>query len=153
MAQRRPVPDLLLWPCMQVSVFSGNFLHVSCAACRLLVCWAWSGFPTGGGAPGLSYYVYTLHPCLHTVLATYSEAITCLACQHACMSSADHACMTVHRSLLYFLVFPCLHVSVNICPNCPNCRNTLHICVLARHWLSDKLHRNDQNLSHQLACG
>jgi hypothetical protein len=46
---------------------------------------AWSNFPTGGGAPGwpLSFQVL-LHPCLHIMLAMYSEfiCIHMIACHH-----------------------------------------------------------------------
>jgi hypothetical protein len=54
------------------------FQVTSCVLLKVRVylsCWAWSDFPTGGGAPGL---FVLLHPCLRILLAIYSEATACM---------------------------------------------------------------------------
>jgi hypothetical protein len=54
---------------------------------------AWSDFPTGGGAPGLSFDVL-LHPCLHHVIVMNSEAAACMMSQTMC--TAGHNIPSLH---------------------------------------------------------
>jgi hypothetical protein len=75
-------------------MISGNPLRAA-----QLFCLAWSDFPTGGGAPGLSSDVL-LHPCLHHVIVMNSETATCVLSQHAC--TADHNMPSLHQ-----LALPC----------------------------------------------
>jgi hypothetical protein len=51
--------------------------------CCQPVCLTWSDFPTGGGAPGLSFHVYP-----DIMLGVYSKAATCV---RQTMYTADRA--------------------------------------------------------------
>jgi hypothetical protein len=81
------VADLLLCLCC-MCVFSGNFLHAAQHTCDLLVLLGLERFSYGRGlSRPLSFQVW-LHPCLHIILAMYSEFI----CIHMII-----ACHHVHR--------------------------------------------------------
>jgi hypothetical protein len=66
MARGRLVAHILLCLCC-VCVFSGNFLRAAQLVRVYLSCWAWSDFPTGGGAPGLLCLAASMstHPARH----------------------------------------------------------------------------------------
>jgi hypothetical protein len=87
-ARGRPVADMLLC-LLRLCMFSGNPLRAA-----QLFCLAWSDFPTGGGAPGLSSDVL-LHPCLHHIIVMNSEPAACMLSQHVC--TADHNMPSLHH--------------------------------------------------------
>jgi hypothetical protein len=78
------------------------------------VCLAWSDFPLGGDAPGLSYNVLQ-HPCLHIILAMYSEAVAFM--RHS-MCTADH-----NNPSLYFLAL-----------SCPRVMLAFYFSLTCHHW-------------------
>jgi hypothetical protein len=55
-------------------VFSGNSLQAAQSA-YFITYWAWSVFPTGGGAPGPLSFVVLMQPCLHIMLVLYSDLV------------------------------------------------------------------------------
>jgi hypothetical protein len=75
-ARGRPVTDLLLCLCC-VCVFSGNFLHAAQRARDLLVLLGLERFSyeRGRSRPRALSFQVLLHPCLHIMLAVYSEFI------------------------------------------------------------------------------
>jgi hypothetical protein len=93
---------------LRLCMFSGNLLRAA-----QLFSLAWSDFPTGGGAPGLSSDVL-LHPCLHHIIVMNSETAACMLSQHVC--TADHNMPSLHCTNLFYpapAVFhiPCIHTT------------------------------------------
>jgi hypothetical protein len=88
-----------------VYMFSGISLR-AVQPVHLPVCLTWSDFPTGGGAPGLSYLpcaTYCIHVCTDIMLGVYSNAV---ACNRQNMYTADR--INIPSSHLFAL--PCLLV-------------------------------------------
>jgi hypothetical protein len=95
-----PAGGLLLTSCCAFAACA-CFQVIACALRSLSTCLlGLERFPTGGGAPGLSQNV-VLHPCLHIVLAMYSEAI-------ACLSICPAQIITVHRHRTCLLCHACI---------------------------------------------
>jgi hypothetical protein len=96
-ARGRPVADPLLC-LLRLCMISGITSYVLRSLSDF--CLAWSDFPTGGGAPGLSSDVL-LHPCLHHIIVMNSEAAACM--MHRIIA---HTCFTLPTSVFHI---PCIH--------------------------------------------
>jgi len=116
-ARGRPLLTFLLCPC-RVCVFTGNFMravHACVQPVYLLVCWAWSDFPTGGGAPGLSLCV-AASLTTHHVLHVQSEALTaCTTCtsKRQRQHSISSFCFTLpkHHTSMHITLLILCHAS------------------------------------------
>jgi hypothetical protein len=77
------VADILLC-LLRLCMISGNFLHAAQRACDLLVLLGLERFSYRRGRSRPFYLQVLLHPCLHIVLAMYSEFIGIYT--HDCLS-------------------------------------------------------------------